>query len=291
MKWTDEAWYRGADRLGFGSTIGNVGWPHIDPLPGHGPGDVLINANKNLYMTNFELFGWSFGSLAFAALAVSLGGRRREDTIFAAIVVATVFGHSFYWFSGGPDIGARYWYQMLVPLLVLTLRGVQTVQRWLFSSVTTKSSPWRLSAFVAVASLVAFVNVMPWRSLDKYHHYRGMSADVKRLADSNGFGHSLVFVRAEDQEDYASAFVLNPPTLTEAGTVYALDRGPDQRQTLRRHFPDRQTWIVGRDASSGSRMQVLAGPLAPHEPADQGPKVSSAYPQGESGGLVNRQSR
>ena len=103
LKWSDQTWYPGGDRIGFGSNIGNVGWPHIDPLPGHGPVDVVVNANKNFYMANFELFGWSFGSLVFVALMVLLGTRQKADWIFMALAVAVVAGHSVYWFSGGPD--------------------------------------------------------------------------------------------------------------------------------------------------------------------------------------------
>jgi hypothetical protein len=262
MKWTDETWYPGADRLGFGSNLGNVGWPHLDPLPGHGPIDVVINANKNFYMSNFELFGWSFGSLGFVALVPLWGGLRRSDWLFLAIILAIVAGHSFYWCSGGPDFGARYWYQTLIPLVVLTVRGMQIMKRRLRERGTAKITASRVTAFVAVASLVAFINVMPWRSMGKYHRYRGMSADIERLANAHDFGHSLVLIQVQDEEDYASAFVFNPPTMEAAGTIYARDTGAIHRKMLRQHFPDRPIWIVGRSQASENRMRVLAGPLS-----------------------------
>lgn len=261
MKWTDEAWYPGADRLGFGPNLGNVGWPHIDPLPGHGPVDVVINANKNFYMTNFELFGWSFGSLIFVALMVLLGMRQRADWVFIAIVVAIVAGHSSYWFSGGPDYGARYWYQALLPFIVLTVRGVQILQQRLIARGTAKLAASRVTVFVMAASFIAFINIIPWRSLGKYYHYRGMSGDVNRLAQDHNFGVSLVFVQSQDQEDYASAFVLNPSTLKEPKTIYARDAGPAHNEALSRYYPNRPTWFVGRSPIDGDHLRVLAGPL------------------------------
>jgi hypothetical protein len=261
MKWSDDVWYPGADRLGFGPNVGNLGWPHIDPLPGHGPVDVVINANKNFYMTNFELFGWGFGSLLFAALMILLGTWRRADWIFMAIVAAIVAGHSFYWFSGGPDFGARYWYQALLPLIVLTVRGVQILQQQLIARGATTLSASRVKVFVMAASLIAFINIIPWRSLGKYYHYRGMSGEVKRLAQSHDFGVSLVFVEVQAQEDYASAFVLNPLTLEEPKTIYARDAGPAYNQALQHHYPNRPTWFIGRSPTDGDHLRVLAGPL------------------------------
>jgi hypothetical protein len=39
----DARYYPGADRLGFGKEVGTYGWRQLDPLPGHGPIDVVIN--------------------------------------------------------------------------------------------------------------------------------------------------------------------------------------------------------------------------------------------------------
>lgn len=262
MKWTDEAWYPGADRLGFGPEIGNVGWPHYDPLPGHGPIDVMLNANKNVYASNFELFGWSFGSLLFAAGMVMFGRLQRPDWIFVAILVAIIGGHSFYWSPGGADFGARYWYQTLIALIVLTLRGVQSIRCGLLASATSIRNRMNLNGFMAVASLIAFINVMPWRSVVKYDRYRLMSADVRRLDKIHRFGHSLVIVQARRPQDYASAFIFNPADLGKPGPIYVLDTGLVGRETVGRHFPDRPIWFVGRSVND-VHLRVLAGPFPP----------------------------
>ncbi|MBT8147694.1 MAG: glycosyltransferase family 39 protein, partial [Gammaproteobacteria bacterium] len=100
LKWTETTWYPGVDRLGFGPDIGNVNWPHQDPLPGHGPIDVLLDANKNFYATSFELYGWSFGSLLFVMLAFLLGSWKRRDWLFWSIIFVFIAGHSLYWSPG-----------------------------------------------------------------------------------------------------------------------------------------------------------------------------------------------
>lgn len=262
-KWTDETRYPGVDRLGFGPNIGNVGWPHLDPLPGHGPLDVIINANSNFYMISSDMFGWGFGSLFFAAVAVLWGRLRRIDWLFIGIILATVLGHSFFWFSGGPDIGARYWYQALLPLSVLSVRGGIAARRQLIRLGASGLARFRVIAFVLVASVVAFINVVPWRAVTKYYRYRGMSADIGRLAETHNFGDALVFIQQIHKEDYASAFIFNPTSLNKSGTIYVLDAGPSPRAAVLRHFSSRPVWIVGRSSSDDKRMRVLSGPIAP----------------------------
>ena len=278
-KWTDERFYPGADRIGFGPDIGNVGWDHLDPFPGHGVVDVVINLNKNLYQTHFELFGWMFGSLFFVLLLLVWREIRGPDRLPLALVLATAGGLSPFWFSGGPDFGARYWYPMLLPLTVLTVRGVEAVQRRLAAHHGPTGS-LRVSAFIAAATLAGALNVVPWKAITKYHRYRGMSADVARLATANEFGRSLVFVRVEDTEgrhildttDYAAAFVWNPPTLDpdSKDPIYAFDAGDEHRLVVQSAFPGRHVWFVGRMGTPGSTeggtddfspLTVIEGPV------------------------------
>lgn len=260
--WASARWYPGADRLGFGSDIGNLGWTHIDPLPGHGLPDVLINALQNLFTANFELYGWMFGSLVLVTMFVMWGRWKPADRVFLAIIAAVIFAYSFYWFSGGPDFGARYWFQIFVPLIVLTVRAVQELQRRWVEGGARPQTALRVPAFVIAASLVAFLNVVPWRALGKYHDYRGLNASVGQLARTYDFGRSLVLVRGNLKYDYRQAFVFNPPTLQSDGTIYARDRGPAVRAALFQYFPDRPVWIIARSPVDESKFVVVAGPLA-----------------------------
>jgi len=268
----DATAYKGANRVGFGRDVGNLGWAHLDPLPGHGPIDVAVNTNQNLYMLNFETFGWACGSMLFVILLLVWRPQRR-DFLMWGVCLAIWCGMSFYWFSGGPDFGARYWYQMIVPLAVLTLRGAQEfAARWQQSEAGPAPLPsHRIWAFIALASLLGFVNLAPWRSLDKYRNYRGVSGDIRKLAWEYHFGRSIVFVRAEGallpwaSSEYASAFSLNPPTLAvdAAGTIYARDLGPESRRRVRQFYADRPAWTIGCPAATGDGFRVIEGPLPP----------------------------
>ena len=179
MAYTDKRFGIGANALGFGSNRG-WGWA-LDPFPGHGPLDAAVNANLNIFSLNIELFGWSAGSLLLLALLLLSGTLRKADYLMLA-VIATVFGvHTLYWYSGGPDFGARYWYLMLFPCVVLTARGIQFLVMTLKSNANSLN---HLRVAIAIFSLcmLTLVNYFPWRAIDKYHHYLGMRPDVRYLA-------------------------------------------------------------------------------------------------------------
>lgn len=265
MAWSDGHWGPGVDRLGFGPDVGIRQWPNLDPLPGHGAADVVLNINKNAFMTNADLFGWSFGSLAVLALGLGARGWRRTDAVAAAFVVAFVAGYSTYWFSGGPDLGARYWYPLLVPFAVLTVRAAQNVAGRLTAG-DRSSAGFRFGVAIAAAGVSAALIVLPWRATTKYHRYRGISGEVRALAAEHNIRGGLVFVRSgENMRDFASAFVLNPRTLDDEGTVYALDAGAEHRARVVEWFKNRQVWVIGRmPGPDGPRpFVVLAGPLRP----------------------------
>ncbi|MGH9372489.1 MAG: ArnT family glycosyltransferase, partial [Vicinamibacterales bacterium] len=123
-KYFDERYYPGSNRLGFGADIGNTGWQN-DVRAGHSPAEAVINSHRNGYLLNLELFGWGFGSLAGVALFLLYGTWTRTDRFLASVAVAVVAALGLYWYAGA-DYGARYWYQLVVPLVVLTARGIES---------------------------------------------------------------------------------------------------------------------------------------------------------------------
>ncbi len=261
----DEVVYPGANRLGFGADVGNFGWTHLDPLSGHGPLDVAINTNHNLYMTQFELFGWGCGSLLLVFLLAARGEFRRHAWAWGFLGTFWMT-MNVYWFSGGPDFGARYWYPLLAPLALLTLRGAQWIAAQQDETAAASSRVW---AFITLASVLGCMNLLPWRALDKYTNYRDVRSDVRRLSAELQFGRSLVLIRGtrvvkpyESSAAY-SALALNPPRYDRdaPGTIYALDLGTESVERLREYYADRPVWVLASPRITGEGFQLLEGPL------------------------------
>ena len=254
----DATFGAGRNDLGFGSNRG-VGWPGLDPLPGHGPVDVAINANFNLFQINTELLGWATGSLFLLLVWLSSGRTRRSDweMVAAAGMVAGI--HSFYYFSGGPDFGARYWYLAIIPCLALTARGIEYLEG--SAEGATPGAGRRVLLGAGVLALAAVLVFVPWRAADKYFHYRGMRPDIRRIPAEHRVGNGIVLVRGKRHPDYASAMAYNPVDFNAPRPLFAWDRGPDVRRKLAAAYPGRLFWIVAGPTLTGGGYRMIAGPL------------------------------
>lgn len=253
MAYNDKYYGPNSNAFGFGPERG-MGWP-LDPFPGHTPLESVINTNLNLFTLNTDLFGWSTGSLLLISLCLAAGRLNRTDRLMIAVIAATIGLHAFYWYSGGPDFGPRYWSLILIPCVMLTVSGLGVVERSLGDE--------RGRALFAMLSLCAIslaVHV-PWRAMDKYYHFRGMRPDVRLLAASKPFGRSLVLVRGCRHPDYSSAAAYNPLDLNASVPVYAWDVDPVARERVLDAYPDRPVWIIDGPTLTHGAFEVRAGPL------------------------------
>lgn len=252
--WADAMLGKGTNALGFGPGRG-LGWNGLDPFPGHGFVDVLVNTALNAFSLNIELFGWATGSMMALALFSVLPGKRRADWMSAAAALWVVVVYSLYWYSGGPDFGARYWFLAVVPCVMLAARAFELADQYL-------GPAWPSVRVAAIGLCVGTMIVFfPWRAIDKYHQYRGMRPDIRELAAEHRFGRDLVLIRGRRHPDYASAFIYNPVDLHASVPIYAWNVDPKTRDEVVQSFRDRRVWLVEGPSRTGSRFEVVAGPL------------------------------
>lgn len=261
MAYFDQAYEPGCNDLGFGPDRG-VGWSGIDPWPGHSPLEAGLNAQFNLFQIDLELLGWATGSLVLVFFWLLCGRWRREDLWWLLVAVAVVGSNSLYWFAGGPDFGARYWYPILVPCIWLTLRGLEELRARLSrGSSDPQAARGRVLVAAALLSGAALVDVLPWRAVDKYHHFRDLRPDVRELAREQAFGRSLVLVRGERTPDLEGAMTYNPLEHDADAPIYVWDRSAKVRRALHPHYADRPVWVLDGPSRTGTGYRVVAGPL------------------------------
>ncbi len=268
MAYSDQRLGPGANAYGFGKDRG-MGW-EMDPNPGHSPIDGMINTNLNLSATELDLFGWASGSLFLAIFCLLVGSWTRVDRALTGLLVLIWAAYFLNYFSGGPDFGARYWFLMLMPLIVLTARGATRLGS-LLADVAGPSRPVAASHGAALAGLAtlvigAAVVYTPWRSIDKYRHFRGMRPDIRALAAHDRFANGLVLINGRAVPDYASAAVYNPLDFSTNQPIYAWNRDSTVAGELRAAFPDRTVWLLDGPTVTKSGYRVVAGPVKPGEP-------------------------
>jgi hypothetical protein len=135
-------------------------------------------------------------------------------------------------------------------------------------------------AFVLLASALGTLNVVPWRALDKYYHYRGVRPELRTLAEEKQFGRSLVIVCGKLWPDMGPVAWLGSLHFEREseGTIYARDWGPESRERLRRTYANRPVWVVAGGSVTGEAARILAGPIAPGQPLPVLPELSSRKP-------------
>ena len=240
QSYLDRLWYPGANRLGFGADVGNPpeGWGILDPTPGHGLRDVLQNTDQNLYNLNFELFGWCTGGLLLTVLHLLRGRLRTWDRLALALLALLGVVYNAYWFSGGPDFGARYWYLMIFPILWLSLRGLETLNKRLDSRFPARRCELRLAAVLLLLITTTLLVFLPWRIVARYEGYRGFHAGYRALQEDLP-KNALVLVSTKSDIDYACAFLENDPELPADRPVFVRVRNEDDVARLRAAWPDR----------------------------------------------------
>jgi hypothetical protein len=258
MAYTDSHYGAASNALGFGRDRG-IAFGGLDPFPGHGPVDVVVNTNFNLFQVNTELLGWATGSLLLILLLAVSGRMTRVDRAMLGVVLLIAVAHTFYWFSGGPDFGARYWYIGVIAFIALVAGGFESILQRM-DSPEDRARTMAATCVLVLATLVVFV---PWRAADKYYHYRSMQPGVRRLLAETDFGRSLVLVRGRRHPDYASAAVYNPIDLTVAAPIFVWDRDEATREAVLRAFGDRPVWIVDGPTVTHDGYRIAAGPLRP----------------------------
>ncbi len=249
----------GTNDLGFGSNRG-WGWTGLDPFQGHDVVDAAINTGFNIFAVNVELFGWASGSLLFILLLASWKPRS-PDHLMVAAILGVVLAHGLYWFSGGPDFGARYWFLTIVPLVALTARAIN--EHGPPGTPDAATVPvWRARALATafILSMISLTTFVPWRAVDKYHHYRRMRPDVRELARSHSFGRSLVLIEGKRHPDFAGAAVYNPVNLDADAPIYAWARSPSVAAEARAAFPGRPVWVLRGPTVTGRGYEVAAAP-------------------------------
>ena len=105
---------------------------------------------------------------------------------------------------------------------------------------------------------------IPWRAIDRYHHYGGMSADVRSLAQIHAVDRSLVLIDGPQDPDFASAVTYNPIDLNAPLPIYAwnLNRDEHVKAEILRNYYGRPVWEVNGPSVTGAGFDVARGPLA-----------------------------
>lgn len=232
----DVYWGVGANGFGFGPGIGpSKGWGTLDLWPGHSPLEGLINTVNMVASLQFEMLGWSIGSLALIFAYVLWQRPKGFDGAMIAVIVVLAGALFFYWFADTYYIGPRYWFLAAFPLFYLAARGYEAL-RQRFPG-TTDMAFVRIDSVLWLCCLFGLLVFTPWRGVTKYNEYGLYYPDVRDDLAEGRFGNAVVLV--EKVGNPGSALMLNDPWLSGPGPVFLSDTGTLDEAALVTAFPGR----------------------------------------------------
>jgi hypothetical protein len=230
----DRLWAEGANAYGFGPQIGPPGgWGALDLWPGHSLTEALVNTLNVAVNLQFDMMGWTVGSLALVLACLLWHRPDRTDIAMGALVAVIVLAMALYWFADSYYIGPRYWFLAAFPLFFLSARGFEAIRARFADNPGAQINIEALLWYACIFGLCVF---LPWRAVTKYHEYGNYHPTVRAEAASGRFDGQIVLVEKVGNE--GSALMLNDPWLR--GTIYLNDTGQLDEAAIAAALPGRK---------------------------------------------------
>ncbi len=229
------------ERIGFGAMLNNLRYTHT-PLKGI----------ENLVVSIARLNLWLLGmpcSLLFALLAI-IGGRFRTGDCWCLTIIASFFiAYIFYYSPGVPDTGPIYYFELLLPILLLSARGLITLhgllKRW-GGGGRMRAFP---AVFLCISLLLSFATFYPEKAL----HIITMTDKIKEpydLVESRVEKPALVFIRSQPQVGWVFSYRNTDPYL-KGELIFCRELGAQKDRDVIKHFPGRNYYILSFDPEKG----------------------------------------
>ncbi|MCZ7585686.1 MAG: hypothetical protein M5R36_21455 [Deltaproteobacteria bacterium] len=123
----------------------------------HTPEAGLKNMGNNFLRLNVWLLGWPVGFLFVAVRMIRRGSTAADWILFSSLVLSFAMYFFFFW-PGISETGPVLYYELVVPLILLTARGLFAAIEWMAVAVDRERAVRRVGTFVAIAVFLAAIS-------------------------------------------------------------------------------------------------------------------------------------
>ena len=233
--------YDPMERLGFGAMLDNFRYTHT---PLRGIQNLLVSAARmNLWFLGIPL------SLVFL-LPLFLGwDRKMQDRWGLGIIVTFCVAYLFYYSPGVPETGPIYYFELLVPLSLMSSRGILIFQKKLEKVKGDPHLRYFPAVFLSISLALGLVSFYP----EKVLHIAALTDRIKEpydLVERKVEEPTLVFIRSLPQAGWVFGYKNTDPWL-EGPLLFCRDLGPEKNLEVIRHFPERHYYLLFYDPEIG----------------------------------------
>ncbi|HOV98230.1 MAG TPA: glycosyltransferase family 39 protein [Bacteroidota bacterium] len=220
-----------------------------DPLIHYGFGAYGHNALlgfQNMLLNLLRLNIWFMGipiSLLYVFLML-FAPQKKEDKFLFSIIACTFIGYFFYYFPGIGDVGPVYYYETIIPLSLLSARGIFYLKDHL--PFTLEKSKTFLTAFILVGLMVSVGTFYS----EKIAHIQRLTDAIQKpykVIEDAQIQNAIVFMKDIPPRGWVRGLRNPSPTLDD-DVLICLYADSLSNHQLVSHFPNRVPYIEYYDS-------------------------------------------
>jgi hypothetical protein len=209
-------------------------------------GHTLFAALRNLAVSvgrlNSVLLGFPI-SLLFLFFVV-LVPKRFGDYLSIGILCSFACAYLFYYSPGVSDLGPVYYYELIIPLLLLTARAAVFLHRWFSEHLENGST--LVPNFLAISAFLALITFVP----EQASHIGRLTAQIRapyEAVEAADVHHAIVLTKMRPNKGWVFG-TRNPWPDFSDDVVYARFADSASNRAVVGYFRDRTPFVLDRDS-------------------------------------------
>jgi hypothetical protein len=205
-------------------------------------GHSIIRALRNLVISTTRLNSAFLGfpiSLLFLFLAL-FARKEFGDRLLFGILAGIAGAYLFYFSPGVSDLGPLYYYEMLIPLLLLTSRGILFAHRVVVNRLENGGA--LIPSFLVLSCFFSFITFVPERASHIARLTRQIREPYKAVEAAN-VHHALVMIRSRPKIGWVLGYRNSSPGFDD-DVLYCLYADRGSNLAVADHFADRKLYTL-----------------------------------------------
>jgi hypothetical protein len=236
----------------IGFTQQGEGYHHTLPI-------ALAHLAVNWLRVNDWLFGWPM-SLLFAAIVLLKRRRDQWDWLLIGWMASVSALYSLYKYPGVSDTGPVYYFTLITPLVLLTVRHVFALQQfWLRRNLGETTGPFFWPVFILVAFAISLLTFFPHRTIYLMNLTDRIRRPYQAVRDAD-VHNAIVYMRVLRSVGWVFNRRLNSPDLSDDVLYVGLQRDPELNRKLAEMYPNRSLYLLTYDASQNESRLIPIQP-------------------------------
>lgn len=211
-------------------------------------GHTLFSAIRNLVISITRLNGVFLGfPLSLIFLFVTLFVRKKfGDRLSWGILAGIAVAYLFYFSPGVSDLGPVYYYETIIPLLILTSRGAIILHRIIIERF--KQGYAFVPAFLVLSCFFSFITFVP----EQVSHIRRLTELIREPYEavrSDNIHHAVVMMLPGPKKGWILGYKNPSPKLND-DVLYCLYTDRKSNLAVVNYFNDRKAYILWYNVDS-----------------------------------------